>query len=270
MILPGTSIREKSEKDKISFQNKPPYYFLEGWNFKFEQVKQLSSYMEQKTGMSSKVFYLPDFTNSTDSLFTRGLIISGDSATWPVDIISSEVDTVVADIHILIKQTDNFYLNLNQFIETADHNRLYNIIIYSNELLDDALIIKAVKDSETDNFYRRLNVFNSFSEGALFHFFHVLENIALYLETVKEYSFINPVLLVNASSLNELIKNDFNDIPLLIDDGIYPMIRDFLVSSYNENPEYVAFKNENEMQEFYNDLGIDAVKFPFNFGLKSI
>jgi hypothetical protein len=49
-----------------------------------------------------------------------------------------------------------------------------------------------------------------------------------------------------------------------------PEIREFLTSNYNENPEYVAFKNEDEMQEFYNDMGIDSVKFPFNFGIKKV
>ena len=75
MILPGTSIREKSEKDKIKYQNKPPYYFLEGWNFKFDHIKKISSYIEKKTGMSSKVFYLPDFTNNSRFSFYQRIII---------------------------------------------------------------------------------------------------------------------------------------------------------------------------------------------------
>jgi len=270
MILPGTAIREKSEKDKISFQNKPPYYFLEGWNFKFENIKKLSNYMEQKTGMSSKVFYLPDFTNSSNSLYTRGLIFKGDSEPWPVEKIACEVDTIVTDIHITVNVTENFYINLNKFISAVDQSRLYNMIIYSDVLINDAILINTVKEFETDNFYRRLNVFNSFSEGALFHFFHIIDNMTQYLEAVEKYSFINPVLLVNSTSVKEILKNDFNDIPLLLEDGIYPELKEFLISAYNENPEYVAFKNENEMQEFYNDLGIDAVKFPFNFGLKQI
>ena len=66
------------------------------------------------------------------------------------------------------------------------------------------------------------------------------------------------------------IKNNFNDIPLLLEDGIYPEIKEFLISNYNENPEYIAFKNEDEMQNFYNDIGIDVVKFPYNFGLKKV
>ena len=90
------------------------------------------------------------------------------------------------------------------------------------------------------------------------------------METVKLYSIITPVLLINKISCDELLKNDFNDIPLLIEDGFYPMVKDFLSSCYNENPEYVAFKNENEMQDFYNDIGMDAVKFPFNFGIKKV
>ncbi len=270
MVLPGTSIREKSDKDKISYQSRPPYYFLEGWNFKFEDIKKVSSYIEEKTGMSSKVFYLPDFTNSTNSLFTRGLQIGDESKSWPADRIAADVDTVVADIHIRITDPESFYKQFTQFIETADNGRLYNIIIYSDLILDDNFIIKTVKRFETDNFYRRLNVFNSFAEGSIFHIFQVTDKMTEYLESVKEYGFITPVLLVNQTSKKDLLKNNFNDIPLLLEDGMYTEIKDFLASGYNENPEYVAFKNENEMQNFYNDLGIDAVKFPFNFGLKKV
>ena len=270
MILPGTSIREKSEKDKISFQDKPPYYFLEGWNFKFEHIKKLSSYIENKTGMSSKVFYLPDFTNCSNSLFTRGLQINEDSRLLLADRISVEVDTIVADIHIQITAPEFFYNLLAEFIGTADQNRLYNMILYSDLVLDEEFIIKTIKQFETDNFYRRLNVFNSFAEGSLFHFFQVIESMTKYLEAAKLYNFITPVLFINQTSSHDLLKNNFNDIPLLLEDGIYPVVKEFLTFNYNENPEYIAFKNENEMQDFYNDIEIDAVKFPYNFGLKKI
>lgn len=270
MVLPGTSIREKSEKDKISFQQNPPYYFLEGWNFKFEHLKKLSDYIEEQTGMSSKVFYLPDFTDSSNSLFTRGLLISDDSKPWPLNIIISDVDTVVVDIHIHAADRELFLNRLKEFIESSDQNRLYNIIIYSDLLLDEDLIKKTLKNSETDNFYRRLNVFNSFAEGSIFHFFQVIDSFTKYMDIVKQYNLITPVLLVNSVSKNDLVNNDFNDIPLLLEDGIYSEIREFLKSNYNENPEFTAFKNEDEMQEFYNDVGIDSVKFPFNFGIKKV
>jgi len=270
MILPGTSIREKSEKDKITFQSEPPYYFLEGWDFKFEHIKKVSSYIEHKTGMSSKVFYLPDFTNSSNSLFIRGLQINDESKSWPVYRIPADVDTIVVDLHIQITDPDFLYSQLTKFIESSDQGRLYNLVLYSDLILDDESIIKTVKQFESDNFYRRLNVFNSFAEGSIFHFFQITSTMANYLEAVKSYNFITPILLVNNLSKNELLKNDFNDIPLLLEDGIYPEIKEFLMAGYNENPEYVAFKNENDMQSFYNDTGIEVVKFPYNFGLKKV
>jgi radical SAM superfamily enzyme YgiQ (UPF0313 family) len=270
MVLPGTSIREKSVKDKISFQQKPPYYFLEGWNFKFEHIKNLSDYIENQTGMSSKVLYLPDFTNSSNSLFTRGLLISDENKPWPLDKIISDVDTVVADIHLRITDCESFYIRLREFVEASDQNRLYNIVIYSDLILEEDLITETIKKFETDNFYRRLNVFNSFAEGSIFHFFQVTEILTKYMDIVKQYNFVTPVLLVNSVSKNDLVNNDFNDIPLLLENGIYCEIKEFLTSSYNENPEYIAFKNEDEMQEFYNDMGIDSVKFPFNFGIKKV
>lgn len=270
MILPGTAIREKSEKDKVKFQDKPPYYFLEGWNFKFDHIKKISSYIENKTGLSSKIFYLPDFTDNPDSIFIRGVIVGLDSGSLPHDIIHREIDTVVSDIHINILNSEMLLEAITDFIKTADCNRLYNIILYSDIVFNDNLIMAAVKKFEIDNFFRRLNVFNSFSEGSLFHFFQVTYKMEQYLKALKEYEFIIPVLLINNDSMNELKKNNFNDIPLLIENGIYSEVRDFLISNYNENPEYIAFKNENEMQKFYNDINLDIIKFPYSFGLKKL
>jgi len=270
MILPGTSIREKSDKDEIQYQSKPPYYFLGGWNFKFEHIKKLESYIEKKTGMSSKVFYLPDFTNNSNFIFNRGLFYHDNSEFMPVDKISSEVDTIVADLHITVTDSESIYIQMKDFIKTADNRRLYNIIIYTDLILDDYFFIKTVREFETDNFYRRLNVFNSFKDGSIFHFFQITDNIHQYFEADKVYHFITPVYLVNNDSLEEILKNNYNDIPLLIEDGIYKGIKEFLVNNYNENPEYIAFKNVDEMQKFYNDIGIDVVKFPYNFGLHKI
>jgi len=189
---------------------------------------------------------------------------------WPIDIISETVDTVVADIHVRITSIEDFQIGIRQFIETADKGRLYNIIIYSDLILDDSFLIKTVKEYETDNFFRRLNVFNSFAEGSQFHFFQVTDKMKGYIDVSDKYSFVTPVFLVNQDSLEEVLRNDFNDIPLIIEDGIYPEIKEFLVSGYNENPEYVAFKDENDMQDFYNEIGADVVRFPFNFGIKKL
>lgn len=267
MILPGTAIREKSKKDKINFQDKPPYYFIEGWNFKFDQIKKLSSYIEKKTGMSSKVFYLPDFTRNEDYLFVRGLFLNDDKSFKDIDRLIGKVDTFVVDLHFLIENDQTFCDRIRKFIETADNSRLFNIILYTDLILNDDFFIKTVREFETDNFYRRLNIFNSFAEGSLFHFFQVTDKINVYMEALKNYQFIIPVFYVNSVSLKDLLDKDFNDIPLLVEDGLYPEIRDFLISNYNENPEYVAFKNADEMQKFYEDIEMEIVKFPFNFGL---
>ena len=66
-------------------------------------------------------------------------------------------------------------------------DRLYNIIIYSDLILDDDFIIKTVKEFETDNFYRRLNVFNSFAEGSLFHFFQVTDKMTKIFRSCIKY-----------------------------------------------------------------------------------
>jgi hypothetical protein len=272
MILPGTEIREKGENDNIEFQKKPPYYFLEGWNFKFEDIKSISAYIENKTGMSDRVFYLPDFTDtdSDDPIFTRGLILNDKCESDIAKIISESVDTFVADIHLTVTGINSFYPLLKNFIMTADKNRLYNIIIYSDLIFDDSLIASTLKEFETDNFYRRLNIFNSFAEGSIFHFFQVINNIDSYLELEERYSIITPVLYADNNTLTELAVKNFNDIPLLIETGISDRLKKFLAANYNQNPEYIAFKSSNDMERFYKDISVDLIKFPFSFGLKNI
>ncbi len=267
MILPGTTIREKSDKDRIKYQDKPPYYFLEGWNFRFDQIKKLESYIENKTGMSTEIFYLPDFNESDDILFNRGLFLKDNSSFITHEIISEKIHTVVADLHIRITDIDKIYEQIKELIKGYDRNRLYNIILYTDEILENDFFVRTVSEFESDSFYRRLNVFNSFAERSIFHFFQVIENIEKYFEAAGIYNFITPVLLVKQNSVSEIIKLNFNDIPLLIEDGIYPQLMEFLTENYSENPEYVAFKNSSEMQNFYKDIDVDIVKFPYNLGL---
>jgi uncharacterized radical SAM superfamily protein len=270
MILPGTEIREKGENDNIEFQKQPPYFFFEGWNFKFEDIKSISAYIENRTGLSNKVFYLPDFTITDNTLFTRGIIIDDKCKSDISKTILDTVDTYVADIHVTITDLTNFYNLIKDFIKYSDKNRLYNIVIYSDLIFDDDLIAAIVKEFETDNFYRRLNLFNSFAEGSIFHFFHVIKKIHTYFEVEERYSFITPVLYVDNNIAAELTGKNFNDMPLLIEGGIYTKLKKFLVSNYNNNPEYIAFKNSADMEKFYNDISVDLIKYPFNFGLKEI
>ncbi|MCL1865755.1 MAG: radical SAM protein [Spirochaetes bacterium] len=270
MILPGTEIREQGLKDNIEFQKKPPYYFTEGWNFNFEDIKSISAYIENKTGLSNRVFYLPDFSDSDDSLFTKGLILDDNCKSDISKSISDSVDTYVTDIHITVISLNTFYNLVKNFIKTADRNRLYNIVIYSNLIFDESLISGIMKEFETDNFYRRLNIFNSFAEGSIFHFFQVINNLHTYFEVEERYSIITPVLYADHNTAKELAEKNFNDMPLLIESEMYNRLKNFLISNYNKNPEYIAFKNSNDMENFYNDISADLIKFPFSFGLKKI
>jgi hypothetical protein len=268
MILPGTAVRDRAVADNIQFQNNPPYYFTEGWNFNFDDIKHFSKYIETKTGLSTENFYLPDFTVSENPLFTRGLSLTDQDLHDIKNTITAEVHTSVTDLHVTVTDSGTFYTELEKFIETADQNRLYNIILYSDSVFDNNRILEMLKIHETDNLYRRQNIFNSFTEGSLFHFFHLTETMHKYFKALDSYHCVTPVLSVNRITKDDLLINNFNDIPLLIEDGIYPEIKNFLMENYNENPEYVAFKNEDEMQQFYEDIGQEMIRYPFSFWVK--
>ena len=88
-----------------------------------------------------------------------------------------------------------------------------------------------------------------------------------YFKALKTCDLVTPVLRVNRATKDDLIINNFNDIPLVIENGMYEEVREFLAANYNENPEYVAFKSEDEMQQFYEDIGVDMIRYPYGFGV---
>lgn len=269
MVLPGTAIREMADSDGVSYQQKPPYFFLEGWNFRKRDISDVSIYLEEKTALSSSLFYLPDFTVSANPLFTKGLsFISG---SWPdADYLMDAADTSVVDLHVSVGKASDFYRDFESFVSRCDRNRLYNIIIYSDAVIDNEILFNIISANEEDNYYRRINLYTGYSDGSIFHFFQVTEKPDVYNTILVSSAMITPVFRVNERTASLLPPEGGEDLSLLIDKGEYRRVKTFLKKYYSGDFQHVAFSDEGEMQQFYRDIRQDYLKLPYSFGIKKI
>ncbi|HOP61747.1 MAG TPA: B12-binding domain-containing radical SAM protein [Spirochaetota bacterium] len=270
MVLPGTAIREMADRDGVSYQQKPPYFFLEGWNFTTGDISDVSIYLEEKTGLSSSLFYLPDFTGTVSPLFIKGISISG-GGEWPsMKQFTSTVDTAVADIHIHTDKAADFYNAFRRFCSDCDPHRFYNIIIHSDAVIDNEIIFDIISSNERDNYYRRINLYTGYTDGSIFHFFQVTEDPEVYNSVIMSGAMITPLFRLNEKTVSILPSEGGEELSLLIEKGMYNRVKGFLKKYYSEDFQHVAFSDENEMQMFFNDIGQEYVKLPYSFGIKNL
>jgi hypothetical protein len=271
MILPGTAIRDRAVKDGISFQSGPPYFYHEGWGFSFTDIQEMTVYVENSTGLSQSIDYIPDFTESENPLFIKGVKLDeNDLALMGHDKIISSIHTLVADIHISCADTAVFYNGFEKFVSSSVISRLYNIIVYSDEPLKDSLIFDILSSHERDNFYRRLHIFNSFSDGSHFQIFQVFSKLRPFLDMQERSSIIRPVFSVTDTNAGDLSRIDLASARLLINRGIYSLIKDTLVDNFGDNSAALSFAVESEMESFFNDAGILYSAYPYSFGITEL
>lgn len=271
MILPGTAIRDKAVKDKISFQENPPYFYHNGWGFSFSDLRDITSYVENATGLSQEVDYIPDFTESINSLFTRGVKL-GDKlfASIDPDKLVSEIQTYISDIHVTCSDLSLFYRGLENFVESSPRSRLYNIVVYCDIPLDESVIFNLLSSYERDNFYRRLHIFNSFIDGSIFRIFQVFSRVGPYIKMQERSSIVKPVFSVTEVNAGDLSRIDLSSARLLIKRGIYAGIRDTLVNNFAIDQTSLSFEDEDEMERFFHDAGIPYTSFPYSFGITEL
>jgi len=269
MVLPGTAIREIADRDGVKYQQKPPYFFIEGWNFRSRDIADVSVYLEEKTGLSASLFYLPDFTVPQSSLFTKGLsFMAGE---WPdVQYLIKETDTAVVDLHVKADSSEQFLSGFEKFVTACSRQRLYNIIIYSDSIINNEKLFDILNRYEEDNYYRRINLYTGYSDGSIFHFFQVIENPEVYNSILTTTAMITPVFKVNEKTVSLLPARGGEELSLLIEKGQYMRLKSFLKKYYIDDFQHVAFIDEVEMQQFYRDIKQDYVKLPYSFGIKTI
>ncbi len=85
----------------------------------------------------------------------------------------------------------------------------------------------------------------------------------------KTYGLVTPIYMVTEESLN-FTKVLHGESALLVKSGVYESVASYMKKIYADDPQFAAFQSEDEMQKFYNDIGEEYIKLPYNFGLVKV
>ncbi len=269
MILPGTIIRDKADRCGISFQEMPPYFYHHGWGMSFEDICRAREYVENTTGFSMTPSSLPNFNTGKCQLHSGVKFNGDDIELWEPSLYKDLIQTNVFNFHITATDDMKIYECIPSLLQKLPENELYNFILYLNFGIDENRILEIISNYESDNFYRRLNIFNKWDEGVRFRLFQVFSNYENLIKYSTNYYFIEPVFYIGFEN-QETLKIINSDINILIEDGVFHDVKKILIERFKENPEIVAFENETEQKEFYQLAGYDHVDLPFAFSNKRL
>ena len=274
MILPGTEIRELADSQNISYLSKPPYFYHQGWGFTYDDIKAVTSYVENKTGLSQSIEFIPDFTVTEDPLYITGL--RGDSCNgnlWDISYITKHTDTTVNDLHVFNCSDEDVLAGIEQLSGNRGIDRYFNVIFYHDFMLNYRILTEVLAENESDNFHRRLNIYNSFMDGSLIRFFHVTRDTGLYADLCEFDDIVAPLIYAYDENIHRILNfiGEENDAPvILLDKGIYEKIKDPVIEIYSSQPHLLAFKSEVDMHQFYYDIELEFLNYPYGFGIKSV
>jgi radical SAM superfamily enzyme YgiQ (UPF0313 family) len=265
MILPGTEIRDRANRNKTRYSRKPPYYYHDGWGMSFDDIRYITGYVEEVTGLSHIVRKAPDFANHDEGLYCRGIQFDGnDGANWHIIKHVRHIETNVFSVYILHTGATNIERGLPQLLDAMPANLLLNIIFYSNDILDEKMLIAIMENREVDNLFRRLHIFHEWKEGCPVRYYQVFDNHHDYQEAKALYGIVTPVLHIREHNAGDIsLINDYED-HVLIAKGAYSAVKKSM-KKFADSAHTVAFEDESEQEEFYTLTGYNFIRLPFQF-----
>jgi radical SAM superfamily enzyme YgiQ (UPF0313 family) len=268
MILPGTEIRDFAIRDKINYLKKPPYYYNHGWGISFNDLLQITKYVEEKTGYSHITKRLPDFCFNDEGLYCRGVCFNGTiSSNWNIKNYIKDIQANIFSFFITTDNTHIIYTCLAHLLNGLPQNELFNIIIYNDNFLEEAKILTIFEHHENDNLLRRINIFHEWKNGLRVKLYQVIDDFSYYNQARESYEWIVPIFRIDNNKTADIDKmNDYDD-NLLVSDGTYSRIKKSL-RKFADSPESVAFENIDEQKEFYSLIGFEYVQLPFTLSIR--
>ena len=271
MMLPGTKIREMAIAADASFLQKPPYYFLEGWGFSYEDILEIIDFTDSKRGYTNMVHFLPEFSNNDEGKLIGNVFVDLSKAE---DLAQSKINKIIQSsvftIHLLNGTESKVISSIQKMMTSIPRqHQLYNIIVYSNEIFREKRLIQSLEGKEEKSIIYRMNIYNGFQGDEDIKVFQVMDNPNAYTSASKTYGFVKPIFMVNSNNMATIekvlktIKKD--EINVLIETGVYERIENFILRELYEFPERIAFKSDNEKRQFYNKINYPFVEWPSLF-----
>ncbi len=272
MILPGTKILLDAKKEQLIFQKKPPYYLQESETFKLNDLLVLKEYLAQKTGYFGLVKRLPDFTTDNNSKFYNAVFFNGDiNSNWNAEKYNAYLDTNVFIFKVKVKNEIDLFSSLKLlFFDKRASSELYNLIFYSTRLFKEEELLNFLNYFNQDNFYRRINLFESWLDGNRIQFYQIVTNLKLYLSLLKKYQIIIPLFRLTAENYKNynLYKGEIID--LVISADCFKYVKEKMVKQYKEYPEKITFENSSDLKEFYESINLEFIQYSISFNCKNL
>lgn len=261
MVLPGTTIRENADKQKIIYQQKPPYFYEGGWGMSKEDIVNLAYNLEMETGLTFSSYSLPDFTLKKEGDLCNSLYIK-DIFNIDFDVINDSMESAVTTV--FIENHKNLYLGLNVFFKEVFSAELLRMVIIDGSILNEEKILPLFENNDHDIFSKRSALFQSEVNINPYQFFHLIKNIEKYRTCEEEYEFVFPVLEVSSEVFSQLN----GDEAILVKESEYEKLKDDLIVLYSDNQEDVTFESEENRRDFYLHTGLDYIEYPYSFYTK--
>lgn len=273
MMLPGTRIRDDADTEGANYQKKPPYYFLNGWGFDFNSIKSIIEYVEELTGYTQKFKRLPDFIKSKNAILNQGIRFEGNVPDrWDIGRYRDLMQTAVFSFHIENPKVSMIPEGLRILLKNiTPESGLYNVIFYSNSIINEQRIIEFFLEADTHNFVRRINLFDEWKDGLSIMFYQVFDDILKFEKAEGKYELVDPIFKITEKNYSKFLRYDnLNRANLLVCDGTYEILQDYLIKNYKNCFERIAFENEAEQERFFASTGNEYVNWPFGFGITVI
>lgn len=250
MVLPGTKLKRQADIEAIQYQQKPPYYYIDGWGMDEKDIRESAKFIAEETGYDHQVHSLPDFTAHPEGGEYISTLEIYEGIEPDADILPQLMDcnSMTLRFHTAEERTLHWLKNLYAIPGEC----CYSIVLESCSAVIYEEMEKLIQHWKK-SYIGRTALFSEEKAQSAMRFFiicrndHTLENIRTNMPLCE------PVLVVDES----LKKVPDEEVSLYVVSGMYSRHRNWLVSLHDESVEYVGFENSNEQQQFYIDCGME-------------
>jgi radical SAM superfamily enzyme YgiQ (UPF0313 family) len=263
MLLPGTRIREMADLAPALYQDRPPYYLIQGWDFTRGSLAAVIDETTRATGSLQHSSLLPDFTRSSSGLLVQGVLIDGRApSSWDASRYGGIIETAVFSFHVIMHGSLPDPRLLQQLVSGLPHDdQLYHIILHTDHLLDQEMV-RGIQDLlPEDSLHRRMHLYSG-ADPSTVRFHQVMSDITNYATAMDSYSAVTPVFRIGTANYRHLLDSGLTPGHILVADDIYPTMKKFLVDIYGDAVECVAFEREADMADFYTVTGTGVFRMP--------
>ena len=259
MVLPGTTLYDEAIAAGATFMQKPPYYFIEGFNFTQHDMTAITHYFEDTTGFTFDTPYLPSF------IFKQGELIAGAY----IDLtkhraIPIEVFNYIQTSHGTFYLLCDSYLQIEHAVELIIQQypwdtMLCSIVLIYDAVLNDEDIASKLFTATHNSFYFRMMHFQDTYDKLPVRIFQVFESLKTYLRAKEHYRCINPIIKLLRSNYNEITNYPFAyPVPAVVAKGCARMYVQWIKEQYAECIDIISFEDEDDQKIIFATLGIDG------------